>query len=259
METKEKKLSPSEIKKIEFEMLKTVSHFCQENNIWYSLAYGTLLGAVRHKGFIPWDDDIDLIMFRDDYEKFLSIFNAESVLPLEAQTFSNGKGYKPFIKVVNLKTRASRYENGIWIDIFPLDVFDNKTMFIENTIRKMIIAKTTPRLKNKGLKQIFKRVLKFILLPISINHLLKLSNKFVLKNKTKKTQLVGNMVWGAYYKRDVFLKDNIYERTDVVFEGEYFKAIKNYDSYLSQIYGNYLELPPENKRRSHSIEAWIIE
>ena len=120
-----KELSLEEKKKILVSILSEVHNFCDENNLKYFLPGGTLIGAVRHKGFIPWDDDIDIYMPRNDYEKFLCEFNKESeryqVISLKTDGY-----YLPFGKVIDTKTVLienvdSDYKMGIYLDIFPLD------------------------------------------------------------------------------------------------------------------------------------------
>ena len=117
----------------ELEILKTVDKICRENNIKYSLCGGTLLGAVRHKGFIPWDDDIDIAMRRDDYNRFLSLWEQshpdgyllqnKSNTPNFSQTFS--KIRKDKTTFLQFKNEAGMYHTGIFIDIFPFDRITN--------------------------------------------------------------------------------------------------------------------------------------
>ena len=135
-----KYLSMDEIKSVELEILKYVHDFCEKNDIKYFINYGTLIGAVRHKGFIPWDDDIDICMFRKDYEKFIELFSKDDgkykILSLE----SSDKYYNNFIKVIDSKTKIEdernykTYDSGIFIDIFPMDFFDDLSL-VEKTYK----------------------------------------------------------------------------------------------------------------------------
>ena len=116
-----KKITPEEIKKIQLDLLIQFAEFCKKNNLYYCLAYGTLLGAIRHKGFIPWDDDIDVIMPRPDYEKFCKLVAEKKI----ATSLQNNSTY-PFVKIIDTRTLvrerfAQKEEVGIWIDVFVLD------------------------------------------------------------------------------------------------------------------------------------------
>ena len=123
-----KNINLEELKKIQFDILKKVAAFCEKNKIKYYLGYGTLLGAVRHKGYIPWDDDIDIIMPRPDYLRFIEIFNKSTPSPeLKVLSHYIDKNHPyPFIKLINTKTKqvshsSIKYDMGVCIDIFPLD------------------------------------------------------------------------------------------------------------------------------------------
>ena len=135
-----KYLSMDEIKSVELEILKYIHNFCIENDIKYFLNYGTLIGAVRHKGFIPWDDDIDICMFRKDYEKFIDLFSKDDGIYKILSLETDDKYYNNFIKVINSKTKIEdernykTYDLGIFVDIFPIDSFDDLKL-VEKTYK----------------------------------------------------------------------------------------------------------------------------
>ena len=135
-----KYLSMDEIKSVELEILKYIHNFCIENDIKYFLNYGTLIGAVRHKGFIPWDDDIDICMFRKDYEKFIDLFSKDDGIYKILSLETDDKYYNNFMKVINSKTKIEdernykTYDLGIFVDIFPIDSFDDLKL-VEKTYK----------------------------------------------------------------------------------------------------------------------------
>nr|MCR5207201.1 LicD family protein [Eubacterium sp.] len=126
-----KELSLEEVKKTELEILIRFDEICKNNNIEYSLAYGTMLGAVRHNGFIPWDDDIDVFVKRSDYEKLLGLRYDDGRFEIKSHRYSNNY-YYPFAKMIDKNTdldvswRLDK-DMGVFIDIFPLDYHDNNS------------------------------------------------------------------------------------------------------------------------------------
>lgn len=251
------KLTSSQIKGIELNILKEFSAFCDVHNIPYFLAYGTLLGAVRHKGFIPWDDDIDVVMLRSDYNRFSELMIKESISShLEWRSIENGKWYEPFGKLFDTRTTAYKNENkgGLWIDIFPLDYYDENVLKKNLLLRKIHIAKTTSHfsLNKKGIAKLLLKVLFYR------KDLFDLSKKILRKAiSVEKNNYVSNMVWASDDK-DVFDISLFKHATEVSFEGEKFKTVADWDIYLKQIYGNYMTLPPENQRQSHFLDAYWI-
>lgn len=117
-----------ELKSIELDILLAFHDYCEQKGLSYMLYYGTLLGAVRHQGFIPWDDDIDVVMPRDDYEAFFRSFPCDSSFEtIKLISYRDRSSIYPFIKLVDTRTEVvedfvdPRYKTGVWIDIFPMD------------------------------------------------------------------------------------------------------------------------------------------
>lgn len=262
-----KQISLEECKKIEFEILCYVADFCDKHGIEYMLAYGTLLGAVRHKGFIPWDDDIDLWMKRDEYDRLIEIFNKERnesspyylVSPYE-------KGAKhTYVKVINTKTVKKEFATnykyldfGVDIDIFPLDGLPSD----EQTRKKWVF-----KLQNIYLKHFFKLMAfhgnistrikllakKTLMVFTSKNRLLNKAKKIHAEYPYRDAEYVNTME--MYFCLDAYpLKKEYFEGTvEVDFEGRKFKAPKNYHEVLTCTYGDYMTLPPEEERVTHHI------
>ena len=145
-----KKLTLDEVKKIQLEILAYIDSFCKKNNISYFINYGTLLGAVRHKGFIPWDDDIDISMDREYYNMFIEKFNQDSS-KYKILSLDTDKAYfNNFIKVVDTTTKIVDNRNyktfscGVFVDIFPMDKFnDKKIITIAKKLFNLVFYKKT--------------------------------------------------------------------------------------------------------------------
>lgn len=248
-----------EMKKIELNILIYFTEVCKENNLRYYLGGGTLLGAVRHKGFIPWDDDIDVMMPRPDFQKLLSLSinneNYNIIKPGAAGYYYN------FAKLVD--TRTILEEKGIklidglgvYIDIFPLDGMPEtpdarKKRFKElNSIRKRI--NNTCLLKPKFHRNPFAYLNACRIYNSNKNiDLSSLQKKYLdsaLKNSFDDSEFVF-AAGGAYGARDIFPGKWFEKEIELQFENLSVKAFNGYDFYLSQLYGDYMTLPPEDKR-----------
>lgn len=248
------------LKEIELEILIDFDRLCKKHEIQYFLAYGTLIGAVRHQGFIPWDDDVDVVMMRDDYEKFLRV--AAKHLNQEKYFLQNYKTDEHFyylfskIRLNNSMfkeiSNSDKMHNGIFIDIFPLDtVSRNKfgALFVK-TVTKII-----------GYSLYYNRIVK----EKSIYRLMNwIDSKFLLKLNEAVIRFFsgcGNELLpyaevsiGGVLDKPVS-KASYAKQMDGLFEGHVFPIPEDYDSVLQVNYGNYMELPPEEKRVStHQIE-----
>lgn len=261
-----KELEPHEAKEIMLGILKYVTDFCNSNNIKYILSDGTLLGAVRHKGFIPWDMDIDISMLRNDYDKFIELWeNTESYTLLYPGI--DKKYQLGFLKIVHNDTIA--YENnrktfygGPWIDIFPLDAvplenFDKhyvKILKLYDNYRFLFIC--GKRSSNKFIY--FLRTLKQAIKTMNLKLVFCSPNKALKKLVTESTKfnsskhicVTNNMVIGRRTGRRKFgfNKDVVSNVMNGSFEGYNFKIPVHYDELLKSYYDDYMTLPPKEKQ-----------
>ncbi len=267
------------LRKVQLTLLEIAKEFkrvCNELNISYFLDSGTLLGAVRHKGFIPWDDDLDVGMLRNDYGFFLA--NANKVLSsdFELQSWYSDKNYGfPFAKIrmkdtlyIEQGAQLSKAKQGFYIDIFPYDVYPLKRGqrffqgFAYDFYRRAIAVKTGYRQWEhaKGAQRFLRRV---GYLPIQAYALLHTKSAMISKYERKCTQY-NSMQTGLLYEQagasnygGWVIPNECFETTiEIDFEGEKFSCPAGYDLYLRSAYGNYMELPPKEKRYNrHKIQT----
>ena len=266
-----KEITDKELKDIQLKMIEEINNFCRRYNLSFYLAYGTLIGAVRHKGYIPWDDDIDILMPRKDYERFIKEFQSNSGLGV--LSYQNDKDYYlPFSKVINEKTCLKEGINynvniGVYIDVFPLDNIPNgkvarkiqfyKAKFFRNIINLKPLDKNK---KKNPFKRLIINVAKVFTFFLKMEFLNKMINKIAIKYNTKDTNYVGNLTALAYKNREFWNKDDFKETVYMNFEGIKLPCPKGYDNILRKTYGDYMKLPPKEKQVSHHVfEAWWKE
>ena len=266
---KQKILNKEECKEIQLNILKIISKICKKNNLNYFLCGGTLLGAVRHKGFIPWDDDIDICLPRKDYESLLCILKEQKDFKwLSIIDSSTPNYYYTFAKAVDNTTVAKMEDNstnhGIWVDIFPYDNLPQNEKKRNRFLRKcyffrgLIMSVTTDFSAKKIKRKYLKRIMKIITLIIGKNRVLKSYNKTVIKYNDQETEYFGN-TFTPYCLNECFKKTWYYSSIELKFEDGSYNCPLNYDEVLKKMYGNYMQLPPINKRREHRIKAWRIK
>lgn len=270
------RLELSEIKEIEFDILKKFAQFCDECHLCYTLAYGTLLGSIRHRGFIPWDDDIDVFMLRDDYNRFVLMKkDFEKQFKNLCLKSLGDKNYPfAFLKItdnttlVNEKEIESRYRYGIWIDVFPLDkISSNEKKHVRNEksiiFWNKILVKSIVRGGRIGTTWLQKTINSFLLIPLAhcIKHFVnipKVCNAKSIKFNFENTNFVANYIWENNIRKPVFDVYKLFPAKKGWFEGVEFNIPNDSDCILKSLYGDYMRLPPESERISHLASAWRI-
>lgn len=252
-----KEITYIELRTIQLDVLQYVHNFCQEHNIKYSLAYGTLLGAVRHGGYIPWDDDIDIAMLRDDYERFAKEFNSEKG-PYRFYDCRNDKDvHIAFGKVADTRTLieegASTKNLGVAIDVFPIDDLCDTYEESRKYYRSYNFAKNLLILKCRNVSDVRswwkKPVFAIVKVMTCWYSLHKISLKMterIFKKRNPNSAYVGLIVAG--YENEIITRHVWNEYDRILFEGRYFCAIKDTHTYLTNEYGDYMQLPPEKER-----------
>lgn len=262
-----KMINEKEQKQVMLEILRFLNSVCRKNNIKYSLIAGSLIGAVRHHGYIPWDDDIDVILTKKNYYKLKKILDKENG---RYQTLKYGEGGEcfSFIKLVDTYTQAREgtlekmhTKYGIFIDIFcyypTSDNYDErKQQFNKIRILVSLFARRRIDLKNRTVLQNIERVGKNVVSKLMGYKGIKRSmEKTVNKYKDSK-YVVSN--WPAYsFEKEIQLRKNVEDYIDADFEGLKVMIFKNYDEILRTTFGDYMKLPPKSERVSkHSLRAW---
>ena len=256
-------VSKEEIKKISLEILKSVAKFCEKNNIKYFLVCGTLLGAVRHKGFIPWDDDVDIAMPRPDYNRFLKEYSDDVFKICNPE---EGRHY--YAKVYDTKT--IKYENGIDykkyyplgvdIDVFPLDGIVNDNSIVQKMYKRAKVLETLLKLSNQPLlikKSPLSILCRLVTRTIGSKRLVKMIENNAQKYSYNESDYVIRMRY-SFNGFTGALKKDVYEPAiKIEFENTWFYAPRDYDKWLSVFFGDYNKLPPEEERiPAHNAECY---
>lgn len=240
-----------EAKKVMLDILLEFDSICKRNNLVYWLDFGTLLGAVRHEGFIPWDDDLDVSMPRDDYNKFLVIAQKELSEKYFLQNKNTDKNI--FIHFSKIRDNNSlyiekheidtniKYHQGIYIDIFPV-----------NYIKPSVMKKVSYSFIKQCIKLVSNR---YISIDILANPLISFLNVYHKANNTyvvRGPEMMTNEL--------KIYKENLFPLSKQKFEGHEFYVPKELDRYLKLFYGDdYMTLPPEHKRKTHAYSIEILD
>lgn len=273
IQNKMKEIHLEELKLIQLNILQALHDCCVENNIKYSLGCGTMLGAVRHKGYIPWDDDIDVYFMRDDYERLIRIFPKVYKEDYELICLERDKEWgRSYAKAFNNKTvlvedTTEKKRIGIGIDVYAIDYvpddesewlnYNKRRLFYQSifSLKSMITSRERSLVKNAII------VLSHIaLLPFSHRRIALFINKYAQKNNGRCNTYACECVQGVITGKKRFKAADFDEVIDTPFEDRTFKIMKGYDDYLTNAYGDYMTPPPPEKRVStHETKAFWRE
>ncbi|MBR3449810.1 MAG: LicD family protein [Bacteroidales bacterium] len=263
-------LNPMQVKQIQLELLSDIDSFCARKELRYSLAYGTLIGAVRHKGYIPWDDDIDLMMPRPDYDRFLETFHSEKneVLDLSKSNVC----VETFAKVCRKGTIMVDRELGraLWgvnVDIFPIDGAPDPGLEEHYTMmcrQREWISRLCPFYQVVGNNKLH-WFLKYCMKRVRYPHPGRCADiKSAINADLRACRFEDAPLAGAYFGDDEireFMPREWFESyIELEFEGKQYPVIAHYDEYLRRLFGDYMQLPPEDQRVSrHLYDVFSID
>lgn len=259
------KIETNKIREIQLDILDHFSNFCNLNGIGYFLSNGSMLGAVKYNGYIPWDDDIDICMLRNDYERLIMLYKEKNINPrYRLFSIETEKNYLfPFAKLSDSFTvlKENNIDNGVElgvnIDIFPLDGYGNtqKEVFllykrIEKLRKKLNWAKLEKYNSTNIIKKFGIMVISKYYKRIGARKIVEEIHK-IASQQSYSDLYIGNVVWGFYKDGEAHLKDVFMKSIKIEFEGKEHPIPIGFDSYLKKLYGNYRLDPPLEKQVTH--------
>ncbi len=271
--SKAKELSPEQFRKMqltELDMLVEFDRVCRKHNIEYVLFGGSLLGAVRHKGYIPWDDDADIGMLRNDYEKFKEYMNEmdSSICYFQDHEtdqeyrWGYGKLRRTGSKYVRVGQEHLKCKTGIFVDIFPMDDIPQSLIgqILQDwhcyCLRKMLWSEVA-KYNEKGFWKIWFSLLSKIPVSVPFSQL-RMYERKSKKNSKNRVRCLAFPATGTLYKKNPISKRYgmpkswFTDRKEYIFEGKKLFSSRDYDTVLKYIYGDYMKIPDEKGREQHS-------
>ena len=261
-----KQLSPSEVRKVGIEILDYIVSLCDSNNLRYYLSYGTLLGAIRHRGFIPWDDDIDITMPRPDYNRLIALIKADCSSAYKALLPNEEDYYYEFAKVIDSRTKVITpniqdiKSLGVWVDIFPMDglaedyLYQKKRLYCLHRARVGAVYKKIPPCPSKIQLPLYYLFWKFCRI-VGYRYFLSRIITESEKHSYDECEYVGYAA--TIHSLNNRFSKSIFEKTiNIEFEGKFYCIPTNYNEYLSSLYGDYMQQPSERARKNHEILAY---
>ena len=259
-------ITPQELKTLQLDVLQAVDAFCRERGIRYSLACGTMLGAVRHKGYIPWDDDLDIYLLREDYNRLMAEFPAVYEGHYELISRERDKRWDLLIaqaydnRTVFVECAHTAMNVGVKIDLFPIDdVPDDDAEWLAYDKKRRLLARILlikgsllSRKQRSFRKNLGMLLIKIVTFPISRKRLASILDRYAQKFNGKGYRSVFECIQGLLQKHK-FSKSLFDSLVDYPFEDRHFPGFADADAYLRNGYGDYMKLPPEEKRVAHHL------
>ena len=261
-----KEIQKAEYSRLLLDMLKSFHYFCEKHGLRYSLDYGTLLGAVRHKGLIPWDDDIDVTMPSEDYSRLCALGQEDGAFGEFYRLALTGNPYsvnKPMANLVDIRTqveseqRQRKFFYPVWIDIFPMDYAPEDRQRREaayRSVQRDIWFTRKAMDSRKGRFRTGRMMFGAVNIPL-IDMWLKKADRRASSLSYGKRFI---SFFAPYGEKDIVNLDYFDHRILADFEGEQFWITGEYHNRLRSLYGDYMELPPEEKRLPHASKAYWL-
>lgn len=268
-------ISKEELRRVQLKMLgmlKDIDNVCEKHNIQYFLDFGSMLGAIRHKGFIPWDDDLDIAMTREDFHKFEKIAQEELGENYFVQTPKTDKKYTIYhvpLKIRDVHSKIiehdfsdeTEFHQGIYVDVFPIDKTPKGKIgaFLCDSYCKIMRYQNIVNKKMKDFTLI-KKLMYIILKPIMYIYIrkVKYETRYKIEEKLRsfsKEECTGYQTGLETGLLNKYEKNDLFPTMKVEFEEEYFPVPNNWDAVLKEYYGEYMKIPNEEDRTWHSKEV----
>ena len=256
-------LTLEEIKQAELRLLLYFDEYCKKHQIRYFISNGTLLGAVKYKGFIPWDDDVDVLVPREDYDRLMATFADHDDIRLVSYE-RDAQYLFPFAKLCDMSIIKEEFEFdngmqlGMGLDIFPLDGWDpdpnnaaREARQIQRDIQRLTLSKLIKPNASTALKRRIQAGLMLTCRIFSAEYFLRRIMKKSCDKAGKNSRFVGCKCWCIYGSREIIPAEVFSDTVEVEFEGNIFPAPVGYDIYLRKLYGDYIQDPPVEQQKTH--------